>query len=205
MRRMSKTYILLACGSWCIVAGASRAQAQMTTADASQSSCAAVLADSTVGAHIGQTDSAGRVRDTSERARADTAGFRVGGARTGPADVLLLVGVHADEVRFGSQPRVRVRLCWGGDTVRVVQRDNLPSPVVPGTTYRNVYIAVELLGRINAECLAERIGVGGAPQNARPPTPTAPGVAGAPTSVGSCAFLGGTAAGGTQITMPPPP
>ena len=203
MSRMSKTYAVAVYGGWCIFAGASGAQAQVTTADASQSSCAAVLAgDSTVGTHIGPTDSARRARDTSARARTDTAGFGVGGARTGPADVLLLVGVHADEVRFASQPRVRVRLCWGGDTVRVIQRDNLPSPVVPGTTYRNVYIAVELLGRINAECLAERIGVGGAAQNARP---AAPGVAGAPTSVGNCAFLGGTAGTGSQITRPPPP
>lgn len=208
MRRMSKTYIALVYGGWCILAGASLAQAQgMATADASQSSCAAVLAgDSTVGAHIGLTDSTSRGRDTSSRARADTAAFGVGGARTGAADVLLLVGVHADEIRFASQPRVRVRLCWGGDTVRVVQRDNLPSPVVPGTTYRNVYIAVELLGRINAECLAEMIGVGaGSPQNARPTNPAVAAVAGAPTSAASCAFLGGTAASGTQNTRPPPP
>ena len=206
MRGMSKTYILLVYGSWCILADASQAQAQATgTADASQSSCAAVLAnDSTVGARIGPTDSANRRRDTASRARTDTAAFGVGGARRGAADVLLLVGVHADEVRFASQPRVRVRLCWGGDTVRVVQRDNLPSPVVPGTTYRNVYIAVELLGRINAECLAERIGVGGGtPQ--RPANPGAAAVAGAPTSAGSCAFLGGTAATGAQTTRPPPP
>jgi hypothetical protein len=207
MRRMSKTYIALVYGGWCIPAGASLAQAQgATTTDARQSSCAAVLAgDSAVGTHIGPTDSTIRGRDTSSRARADTAAFGVGGARTGAADVLLLVGVHADEVRFASQPRVRVRLCWGGDTVRVVQRDNLPSPVVPGTTYRNVYIAVELLGRINAECLAERIGVGGSPQNARPTNPGAAAVAGAPASVSSCAFLGGTAATGPQNTRPPPP
>ena len=203
MRRKSRAYILLVCGGWCIFAGASGVQAQMTTADATQSSCAAVLADSAVGAHLGPTDSAGRGRDTSARARADTAGFRVGGARTGPADVLLLVGVHADEVRFASQPRVRVRLCWGGDTVRVVQRDNLPSPVVPGTTYRNVYIAVELLGRINADCLAEKIGVGsGTPQNAPPTNVVATGE-GTPNSVGGCAFIGGTAANGAQ-TRPPP-
>ena len=206
MRTMSKTYIAAMYGGWCILGGVSMAHAQAITADASQSSCAAVLAgDSSVGTHIGPTDSTSRARDTSARARTDTAGFGVGGARTGPADVLLLVGVHADEVRFGSQPSVRVRLCWGGDTVRVVQRDNLPSPIVPGTTYRNAYIAVELLGRINAECLAERIGVGAAsPQNARPPSPTA-AAAGAPTSAASCAFLGGTAATGTQNTRPPPP
>jgi hypothetical protein len=206
MRAMSKTYISLVYGGWCILAGASLAQAQGTTAaDASQPSCAAVLAnDSTVGTHIGPTDTTSRARDTSTRARADTASFGAGGARTGPADILLLVGVHADQVRFASQPRVRIRLCWGGDTVRVVQRDNLPSPVVPGTTYRNVYIAVELLGRINAECLADRIGVGGQPQNARPTDAAAAGAAGRPASVGSCAFLGGTAATGTQNTKPPP-
>ncbi len=193
---MSKTYTLLVYGSWSVFVGAGFAQAQgMTDASASQPSCAAVLAnDSTAGTHLGPTDTASRRRDTSSRARPDSASFGVGGARTGAADVLLLVGIHADEVRFASQPRVRVRLCWGGDTVRVVQRDNLPSPVVPGMTYRNVYIAVELLGRINAECLAERIGVG----NAAP-------AAGAPTSAGSCAFLGGSAATGAQNTRPPPP
>jgi len=208
MRTMSKTYIALVCGASSILAGASLARAQGTTAaDASQSSCAAVLAnDSTVGTRIGPTDSTSRGRDTSSRPRADTASFGVGGARSGAADVLLLVGVHADEVRFGSQPHVRVRLCWGGDTLRVVQRDNLPSPIVPGTTYRNVYIAVELLGRINAECLADRIGVGNAsPQNARP-TDAAPGrAAGTPSSAGSCAFLGRTAATGAQSPRPPPP
>jgi hypothetical protein len=100
------------------------------------------------------------------------------------------VGIHADEVRFASQPHLRVRLCWGGDTLRVVQRDNLPSPIVPGTTYRNVYIAVELLGRVNAECLADMIGVGNnAPREARP---------------ANCAFLGASAGTGAQNTRPPP-
>lgn len=206
MGRASKTYIVAVYGGWCILGGAGVARAQgITTADAGQPSCAAVLAnDSTVGTHIGPTDSTSRARDTSARARTDTAGFGVGGARTGAADVLLLVGVHADEVRFGSQPRVRVRLCWGGDTVRVVQRDNLPSPVVPGTTYRNVYIAVELLGRINAECLADMIGVGNAPRNARP-TDVSAAAAGTSSSAGSCAFLGASAGTGAQTTRPPPP
>ena len=48
----------------------------------------------------------------------------------------------------------------GATRVRVVQRDNLPSPVVAGTTYRNVYVAVELVGRVNAECLSNMLGVG---------------------------------------------
>jgi hypothetical protein len=194
MHRVSKTYIAMVCGGWCFLGGATPARAQGTTAgNANQPSCAAVLAnDSTVGTRVGPGDSTSRARDTSARSHTDTTSFGVGGARSGQADVLLLVGIHADEVRFGSQPHVRVRLCWGGDTLRVVQRDNLPSPVVPGTTYRNVYIAVELLGRVNAECLAEKIGVG---NNARP----------TPPSAGSCAFLGANAATGAQNTRPPPP
>lgn len=192
MRIMSKTYIALVCGGLFIVGGANLARAQSTTrADADQSSCAAVLAnDSSVGTRLGPTSPGGRIGDSSSRSRADTPSFGVGGARNGAADVLLLVGIHADEVRFASQPHVRIRLCWGGDTVRVVQRDNLPSPIVPGTTYRNVYIAVELLGRINAECLADKIGVGNRA---------------APTSASSCAFLGGSAGTGAQTTTPPPP
>ena len=204
MRTVSKTYIALVYGGSCILAGASSARAQELAIGASQSSCAAVLAnDSSVGAHLGPPGAPG-ARDTTRRSPADSASFGIGRARTGAADVLLLVGVHADEVRFASQPHVRVRLCWGGDTVRVVQRDNLPSPVVPGTTYRNVYIAVELLGRINAECLASMIGVRSSPQNARPPNPGA-AAPGTPTSGGDCAFLGGTAATGAQGSRPPPP
>ena len=205
MHTMSKTYIALLYGGWCILVGARPAHAQgAMVADANQPSCAAVLAnDSTVGTHIGPSDSTARARDTSARAPSDSASFGAGGARSGAADVLLLVGVHADEVRFASQPRVRVRLCWGGDTVRVIQRDNLPSPIVPGTTYRNVYIAVELLGRVNAACLADLIGVGsGAPQTARPTNVAS--AAGTPTSSSNCAFLGGTAATGAQTTRPPP-
>jgi hypothetical protein len=208
IRVTSKTYIAVVYGGCCILVVAPRARAQGAIAtDANPSSCASVLAnDSAVGTRVGPTEAAERARDTLSRARADTASFGVGGARTGPADVLLLVGIHADEVRFASQPHLRVRLCWGGDTLRVVQRDNLPSPIVPGTTYRNVYIAVEVLGRINAECLANMIGVGDASaQNPRPPNVAAAGAPGTPTSGGSCAFLGGTAGTGAQSTRPPPP
>jgi len=191
-RAMSKTYIALVYGGWFIVGGANVVVAQASIrADGNQPSCAAVLAnDSTTGTRIGPTNPTNSARDTTSRARSDTTSFGVGGARSGQADVLLLVGIHADEVRFASQPHVRVRLCWGGDTLRVVRRDNLPSPIVPGTAYRNVYIAVELLGRVNAECLADKIGVGN-PAPAR--------------SVGSCAFLGGSAGTGAQTTRPPPP
>jgi hypothetical protein len=97
-------------------------------------------------------------------------------------------------VRFAKQPHVRVRLCWGGDTLRVVQRDNLPSPIVVGTTYRNVYVAVELVGRLNGECLANVLGVGN-PQAARATA----------NSASSCAFLGGSAGAGSQQARPPSP
>jgi hypothetical protein len=199
MREKSKTYAATVYGALYICTGLAPwlAGAQSTLAD-DRPTCAAILSnDSSVGARIGPGLSDSTRRDTTARPRSDSAGFAIGGARTGAADVMLLVGVHADEVRFASQPHVRVRLCWGGDTLRVVQRDNLPSPVVPGTTYRNVYIAVELIGRVNAECLANRIGVGPAQQGARQPNaPAAP--AAAQTSVGSCAFLGGTATTGAQ-------
>jgi hypothetical protein len=205
VREMSKTYAAIVYGVLCITAGPKLARAQAaSSADADRPTCAALLSnDSSAGTHLGPTDSAGRARDTTSRSRSDTASFGIGGARNGPADVILLVGVHADEVKFAAQPHVRVRLCWGGDTLRVVQRDNLPSPVVPGTTYRNVYVAVELIGRVNAECLADKIGVGNsAAQNAARSNAAA---AAAPVSASNCAFLGASAASGSQTSRPPPP
>lgn len=77
------------------------------------------------------------------------------------ADIVLFASFAARTVHFRSQPRVRVRLCWGsggGDTLRVVERRNLPSPVVAGITYRDVYVAVELLGHLNATCLLRELG-----------------------------------------------
>lgn len=205
---MSKTYATVVCGTLCILAvpGVMRAQAA-SLGDANQTSCTAVLAnDSTRGTRISPTDSANSARDTSATARSNTASFGVGGARKGPGDVILLVGIHADSVRFAAQPHVRVRLCWGGDTLRVVQRDNLPSPIVPGTTYRNVYIAVELVGRLNAECLADKLGVSNASSpNDRPTSSAVAGTTMAATSTSSCAFLGGSAGTGAQNARPPSP
>ena len=199
VREMSKKYAALVSGAVCICAANVLPAQSITSADADRPTCAALLAnDTSAGARIGPTDSARRA-DTTMRPRADSAAFGIGGARTGEADVLLLVGVHADQVTFASTPHIRVRLCWGGDTLRVVQRDNLPSPVVPGTTYRNVYVAVELLGRINAECLADRLRVRSAPQPGQPAN-VAP--AATPTSASQCAFLGGSAGAGTQPRPP---
>jgi hypothetical protein len=202
---MSKTYASLVCGTFCVLAGSGVAEGQAVTADASRTTCAALLA-SDVGTPARaqpSPDPARRPADTAaQRTRSDTASVGIGGARTGPGDIILRAAVQAEQLRFGAQPRVRVRLCWAGDTLRVVQRDNLPSPVVAGTTYRNVYVAVELIGRLNAECLADRIGVRdtqprGAAQQAKP--------APSPGSLGACAFLGAAAATGAQTPRPPNP
>lgn len=80
-------------------------------------------------------------------------------ADTSHAAIRLFAAVSADEVRFTRTPRICVRLSGDArlDSVRVVARRNLASPVVSGTTYKNVYVAVEILGRLNAECIAARI------------------------------------------------
>ena len=66
---------------------------------------------------------------------------------------MLLAAASAREVTFAKQPEIRVRLCGGLDSLRVVERRNLPTPVVAGRTYRDVYVAVEIFGRLNADCI----------------------------------------------------
>ena len=93
--------------------------------------------------------------DSTTRARSAADSGRFADRRG--ADVILLASVSAREVRFQSQPQISVRLCGGFDSVRVVERRNLPERVAPGVTYRDVYIAVEILGHIYADCLRERL------------------------------------------------
>jgi len=69
------------------------------------------------------------------------------------AAVVLFAAASAREVTFNSAPEVRVRLCGGMDSLHVVERRNLPDPVVVGHTYRDVYVAVEIFGRVNADCI----------------------------------------------------
>jgi hypothetical protein len=95
-----------------------------------------------------------------------------GGARG--ADIILLASVSARELRFNSEPRVRVRLCGGLDSVRVVERRNLPERVVPGVTYRDVYVAVEIVGHILAECLRGDAAACGPAADTTRPTPRRP-------------------------------
>jgi hypothetical protein len=115
--------------------------AQVTPAGTTPSACVAVtgpdVADSTA------------PRPTPAPALRDSA----------PAAIRLLATVTASEVRFVGSPKVCVQLTGDArlDSAHVLARRNLSSPVVSGTTYRNVYIAVEVVGRIDAECIANRI------------------------------------------------
>jgi hypothetical protein len=69
------------------------------------------------------------------------------------AAVVILAEAQAAEVTFAKQPQLSVRLCGGLDSVHVLERRNLPTPVVVGRTYRDVYVAVEIFGRVNADCI----------------------------------------------------
>jgi hypothetical protein len=73
-------------------------------------------------------------------------------------DIILRASVSAREVRFAQQPHISIRLCGGTlDSVRVVERRNLPTPVVAGTTYRDVYVAIEILGHLSGSCIANTL------------------------------------------------
>ncbi|HET7321271.1 MAG TPA: hypothetical protein VFI96_02170 [Longimicrobiaceae bacterium] len=69
--------------------------------------------------------------------------------------VAIFASVHAREVRFQSEPKLSARFtgCAALDSVRVLERRNLPNPVQPGVTYRDVTVSVELLGHLHAACL----------------------------------------------------
>jgi hypothetical protein len=67
--------------------------------------------------------------------------------------IILCASVGAREVHFATQPDIRVRLTGSlGDSVRVLERRNLPNPVTAGATYRDVYVAVELVAHLADSC-----------------------------------------------------
>ncbi|HET7232050.1 MAG TPA: hypothetical protein VFJ16_18735 [Longimicrobium sp.] len=75
-------------------------------------------------------------------------------ARADSALVVIRASVTADEVTFRNQPEASARIAnCAGPAVRVLERRNLPERVEPGVTYRNVYIAVEIVGSVEAACL----------------------------------------------------
>jgi hypothetical protein len=117
----------------------------------------------TSGAQASATTACPVVRVSQPR---DTSGVSPDSARSpaqtsqateGPT-IVIYAAASAREVRFAAQPQISIRLCGAvTDSVRVIERRNLPDPVQPGATYRDVFIAVEIIGRLNAECLARRI------------------------------------------------
>jgi hypothetical protein len=88
----------------------------------------------------------------ADSGRADTAG----------AAVVIRASVAIDEVTFRTRPQAgaRVNGC-AGPAVRVLERRNLPERVEAGATYRDVFIAVEIVGRLEAACIAALAGGGG--------------------------------------------
>jgi hypothetical protein len=75
--------------------------------------------------------------------------------------VVIFAEASAGQVSFRAQPKLEVKLTGDLDSVHVLDRRNLPTPVVAGTTYRDVYVAVEIFGRLNADCIAKTL-TGGA-------------------------------------------
>jgi hypothetical protein len=61
-------------------------------------------------------------------------------------DIAIIARVQAAEVRFNAQPQTSLQLfgCPQLDTSRIVVRTNLPTPVQPGVTYRNVVVDFRL-------------------------------------------------------------
>ena len=78
-------------------------------------------------------------------------------------DVVIRASATAASLTFNGQPRadVQFRGCGLRDTVHVLERTNLPSPVVSGTTYRNVKIAVEILAFLDVDCILAQLGAPG--------------------------------------------
>jgi hypothetical protein len=69
-----------------------------------------------------------------------------GGDTLRQPDVLIRAAVRARELRFAARPVTHVRATGvpEGHAVRTLARENLPAPIVPGETYRNVHVAVEI-------------------------------------------------------------
>jgi hypothetical protein len=93
------------------------------------------------------------------------------------ADVLILANVRARELKFETVPNTRVdfpgtqtrRTFWEAD------RQNLPRPVEPGVTYRNIGIQLRIVSRFAdiERIVAEALGEIPASDDAQPVQPNA--------------------------------
>lgn len=116
----------------------------------------------------------------ADSARPDSAGAN--------ADVVIVASASIQELRFDRDPNARLRVlgCGEGEGLRVLERRNLPERIQPGVTYRDVYVSVRILGRLNAACIAALAGDSTAARGVVP---------------GSCVSIGG----GSAPRSPPPP
>jgi hypothetical protein len=69
--------------------------------------------------------------------------------------VLIRATATLRELRFETRPRTEVRTvgCAGLDSLIVTERVNLPDPVEPGVTYRDVRVGVEIRAHLDIVCL----------------------------------------------------
>jgi hypothetical protein len=110
-----------------------------------------------------------------------------GGDSTG-ALVIIRASANIRELRFESRPRAEVRTegCAGLDSVIVTERVNLPDPVQPGVTYRDVRVGIEIRASLNVACLLPALAADPAFAGLCSPAPTAsaasPPPAGAPAT-----------------------
>ena len=98
------------------------------------------------------------------------------------ADLSITARVTADSLRFEKVPNTRVEFTGRPErtTVWEADRENLPRPVQPGVTYRNIGITLRItsvfadIDRIVAEALGEVPVNDGAQPSPAQPTPTPP-------------------------------
>lgn len=101
----------------------------------------------------------------------------VAGDSGGAPDVLIRARATLRELRFESRPRTSVRTlgCAGIDGIVVTERVNLPDPVQPGVTYRDVRVGVEIRADFRITCLLPALAADPALAGlcAPPPSPSA--------------------------------
>ena len=70
--------------------------------------------------------------------------------RPAAADVEITASAAAEELRFDTEPQLRVRFPGTGkrDSRQVTKRRNVGSPVQPGKTYRRVFAVTRISSRL---------------------------------------------------------
>jgi hypothetical protein len=66
------------------------------------------------------------------------------------ADVEIVASAAADELRFHSEPEVRVSFPGTGarDSQQITTRKNIDTPVQPGKTYHRVFVTTRISSRL---------------------------------------------------------